>query len=145
MSAASVTFIALAGCARPDDPVERANFETSVADLRAAVCTSAGVDPADISSLGYDHSDSAYQSVRAGWVSHVAMFGITWFRTDVEEAHALWTEARPDLAAGDDWRAAGEAAHRERYPDGCLDCTRSADWCPSRSCEVCDPIPAEEP
>lgn len=143
MSRSSWDFVLFAGCARPDDPVERANFETSVADLRAAVCLEAGTSPEDISPLGYDHSNRGYRIARASWVNHVEQFGITWFRTDVEEAHAIWMAARPDLAAGDDWRAAGEAAHRGRYPAGCLTDSAGAEYAPGRSCEICTPVPDE--
>jgi hypothetical protein len=118
MSAASARFIAFAGRPRPADPAERADFETSVADLRAAVCVSAGVAIEDISPLGYDHSDAAYARVRAGWVRHIGQWGITMFDCHVDEAFALWQAARPDLAAGDDWRAAGVAAHKDACPDG---------------------------
>ena len=118
MSAASVRFIVFAGQPRPADPVERADFETSVADLRAAVCVSAGVATEDISPLGYDHSDAGYARVRAGWVSHIRQWGIALFDGHVGEAFALWQAARPDLVAGDDWREAGAQAHRAAYPDG---------------------------
>jgi hypothetical protein len=118
MSAASVRFIAFAGRPRPADPVERADFETSVADLRAAVCISAGVAIGDISPLGYDHSDAGYARVRTSWVRHLEQWGYTLFDSYVDEAFALWQAARPDLAAGDNWRAAGVAAHKVAYPDG---------------------------
>lgn len=106
--------------ARPPtgDPVADADQATKMADLRAAVCISAGVAIDDISPLGYDHSDAGYARVRAGWVSHIRQWGITMFDCHVEGAFALWQAARPDLAAGDDWREAGAAAHSAAYPDG---------------------------
>jgi cytochrome c5 len=51
-------------------------------------------------------------------VRHIAQWGITLFDCHVDDAFALWQEARPDLAAGDDWRAAGAAAHKAACPDG---------------------------
>lgn len=129
MSEASWKFVVFAGGARPRDPVALADFETSVADLRAAVCLEAGVSPDDISPLGYDHSEAAYERVRLSWVRHIEQFGLTMFRTDVEDAQALWLAARPDLARGDDWRAAGAAAHKAANPAGRCFRTERADIC----------------
>jgi hypothetical protein len=135
MSAASARFIAFAGRARPADPVERADFETSVADLRAAICLEGGVAARDISPLGYDHSDAGYADVRAGWVSHIRQWGYTMFDCHVDEAFALWQAARPDLTAGEDWRAVGAQAHRAAYPaGGCFYGDR---------CVICHPVPEE--
>lgn len=98
---------------------------TTLADARAALCLACGVPPGFISPLGYDHTDRGYAAVRASWVHHIEGFG---FRlpvgddpafADVTAAHAVWAEARPDLAVGDDWLAAGWEAHERRYPDGC--------------------------
>lgn len=118
MSSSSVRFVLFAGRRRPADPVALADFETSAADLRAAVCLEAGVSPADISPLGYDNSDAAYGRVRAGWMSHVEQWGITLHDHHLAEAHGLWLAARPELATGDDWHAEGSKLHREAYPDG---------------------------
>jgi hypothetical protein len=118
MSTASLRFVVFAGRKRPADPVALADFGTAVADLRAAVCLEAGVDQADISSLGYDHSNAAYERVRAGWVSHIRQWGITLHDHSLTEAYGLWLAARPDLATGDDWRADGAKLHREAYLDG---------------------------
>lgn len=116
MSAASVRLVVNA---RPltGDPVADASHATTMADLRAAVCISAGVSVDDISPLGYDHSDAGYACVRAGWVAHIRQWGITMFDCHVDEAFALWQDARPDLAAGDDWREAGSQAHKAAHPD----------------------------
>lgn len=134
MSAASVRLVVNARL-RTGDPVTDANQATIMADLRAAVCISAGVAVDDISPLGYDHSDAGYARVRAGWVSHIGQWGITMFDCHVGDAFALWQEARPDLAAGDDWREAGVQAHKAAYPDGgCFYGER---------CVVCSPLPEE--
>lgn len=133
MSASSARFVAFAGRQRPADPVARADFVTSVADLRAAVCLEAGVDPADIGSLGFDYSNAAYARVRRSWVGHIGQFGLTLFDSGLEQAFAIWQGIRPDLTAGDDWRAAGAEAHKERYVDGCG----------REACVVCFPLPEE--
>jgi hypothetical protein len=118
MSRSSAEFVLFAGRKRPADPVERADFETTMADLRAAVCLEAGVAPEFIDSRGYDISDKSYARARASWVRHIRQWGINLFRTDVEEAFALWQDSRPDLAEGDDWREAGAQAHKAVYPGG---------------------------
>jgi hypothetical protein len=106
--------------ARPPtgDPVADADHAAMMADLRAAVCISAGVAIDDISPLGYDHSDAGYVRVRSGWVRHIEQWGISMFDCHVGDAFALWQAARPDLTAGDDWREVGARAHRAAYPDG---------------------------
>jgi hypothetical protein len=120
---------------RTGDPVTDADQQTSMADLRAAVCIEAGVAIGDISPLGYDHSDRGYSSVRASWVRHIGQWGITLFDEHAEEAFALWQKARPDLAEGDDWREAGAQAHKDAYPDGgCFYGDR---------CVICSPVPEE--
>jgi hypothetical protein len=141
-----VAFVVFAGRARPADPVARADFETSVADLRAAVCIEAGVAPEDISPLGYDNSDAAYARVRAGWVRHIEQFGVAMFDRGVEWAHGLWLDARPDLAVGDDWHAEGEKLHRARYPLGCWHGRENVACypAPAGSCVICCPVPEED-
>lgn len=134
MSGASVRLVVNA---RPPtgDPVADANHATTMADLRAAVCISAGVAIDDISPLGYDHSDAGYARVRASWVHHIGQWGITMFDCHVDDAFALWADARPDLTAGDDWREAGVKTHQVAYPDGgCFYGDR---------CVICSPLPEE--
>jgi hypothetical protein len=106
---------------------------TTQADARAAVCLAAGVHPDYISSLGYDHSDRSYASVRSSWVRHIEQWGLRvplWgdvADSDVMWAYGLWLEGRPDLAEGDDWLAAGWEAHERMYPAGCG----------NQSCDLC--------
>jgi hypothetical protein len=131
---ASLRLMALARPAT-GDPVADTERAAAMTAARAAVCIAAGVAIEDISADGYDHSAAAYADVRAGWVRHIAQWGITLFDCKVDEAFALWQEARPGLAAGDDWRAAGMAAHRAACPDGsgcfygedCVIC-HAGDW-----------------
>lgn len=133
MSESSWNFVIFAGAERPADPVARGDFETSVADLRAAVCLEAGVDPADISPLGYDHSAAAYERVRASWTDHIGQFGLSMFDSSPEQVLAIWREIKPGLARGDDWRAEGSRLHKERYAG---DCGRE-------TCVICFPLPEE--
>lgn len=111
------------------------DWKTSRADARAALSLAHGVPAAFIDSLGYDITDAAYADVRASWVCQIAMFGwhghFDWPQLDT--AHGYWLEARPDLAAGDDWFADGWAAHLARYPDGQCDPH-------GPQCEICQPF-----
>lgn len=78
----------------------------TIADARAAVCLASGTHPDDISPLGYDTSDRAYQTVRDSWRSLAAQnWSEDYDRPEYEAVHALWVRLRPDLAVGDDWLA----------------------------------------
>jgi hypothetical protein len=123
-------------------PLEIADQQTSMADARIALNLACGVPVEMISSMGYDNTDEAYASVRAGWVRHVGQFGREqmpppWLRDDLARAHGLWMEARPDLADGDDWLAAGTAAHLAAWPDKCPRVLRGG-------CGICDPVTEED-
>jgi hypothetical protein len=133
VSWASVRLVCLS---QPDDPVERADWRTSQADLRTAICLDSGVALEDISPLGYDHSDNGYQRVRASWVRHIEQFGLGMFDRNPAQVLELWQGFRPDLAAGDDWAAEGAGLHRRRYPGG--------EGCMLRDCAACDPSLALE-
>jgi hypothetical protein len=112
--------------ARDDgDPVTAADRRTSMADARAALCLAHGVDPADITPLGYDHTPAAYERVRESWVAHIAGFG--W--RDLTDAPHL-AAARgywAGFTAGDNWLNAGWERHLTR-PDRC-----------PRPCDICQP------
>lgn len=83
-----------------------ADRRTSIADARAALCLASGTNPDDISRLGYDTSDRAYQIARTSWREYAANhWSEDYVRPKYEEAHALWVRLRPDLATGDDWLA----------------------------------------
>lgn len=90
---------------------------TDMDDARIALCVAMGVDLEDIDpSTGHDISRRSYESSRDSWVGHIAQFG--W--SDLYDGPVLaevmerWTARRPQYTAGDDWKAAGIAAHRGR-------------------------------
>lgn len=87
---------------------------------RTAMCLAAGVDPADIEpGTGYDLSRYGYERVRESWIDLIKMHGHNeqYGRPDLRKAFGYWAERRPEWTAGDDWEAAGLAAHRA-YWDG---------------------------
>ena len=137
MSPVTAATLRLMAAARPltGDPVADADHQTTMADLRAAICLADGMPADDIGPLGHDHSAAGYARVRASWVSHIAMFGLSMFEDGPDEVLTMWRGIQPGLAAGDDWRSAGGAAHKERY-DG-ADCGRE-------TCVVCFPLPDED-
>lgn len=117
------------------NPVADADHQTTMADLRAAVCLAAGVDPADIGPLGHDYSSDGYARVRQSWMHHIGQWGIAMFDNSLSDVTALWQAARPDLTAGDDWREAGAQLHKAAYPaGGCFYGDR---------CVICFPVPGE--
>lgn len=115
------------------NPVADADHQTTMADLRAAVCLAGGIDPDDIGSLGHDHSAAGYALVRASWVDHIEQFGLTLFDSACASVLAEWREIQPELARGDDWQAEGSLAHKRRYAG---DCGRE-------TCVICFPVPEE--
>ncbi|MFI2673881.1 hypothetical protein ACH5AU_30715 [Streptomyces albidoflavus] len=103
--------------ARSSDP-DRA---TSMADARIALCVESGVDMDDIDpASGYNHSRSSYERARFSWVDLVRQHGASplYEVPDIERAHGLWVEKRPEFAEGDDWLASGLHAHREFIAEG---------------------------
>jgi hypothetical protein len=98
-----------------------ADKRTSMADSRIALAVARGVAMDDIDpASGYDYSRNAYATVRASWVLFLRDNGWSEFhdkqgRTDPESTVAKWAEHRPEFLAGDDWLAAGIAAHRDRH------------------------------
>jgi hypothetical protein len=120
---------------RTGDAVADADHQTTMADLRAAICLAAGVSPDEIGPLGHDHSARGYANVRQSWMRHVEQWGITMFDDTMSDVIAIWQKARPDLTAGDDWREAGAKTHQAAYPDGgCFYGDR---------CVICSPLPEE--
>lgn len=73
------------------------------------------IDPAS----GYNYSRDAYDRCRASWVLFIRDNGWSAFYDrpgiGLERAIANWAEHRPEFLAGDDWLAAGIAAHRARH------------------------------
>lgn len=99
-------------------PEQVADRKTSMADARIALCVAAGnsIDDIDPSS-GYSMSHSSYESVRHSWISSMRYHGFNddYEREALDKALAFWTERRPQYLDGDDWLAAGTAAHREYW------------------------------
>jgi hypothetical protein len=113
------------------DPDQR----TSMADSRIALCLKRGVAMDDIDpASGYDRSRNAYDHSRASWVLFLKEWGFSdiYDREPLEKAFASWTRCRPQFTAGDDWLAAGTAAHRAYWaPRG--------GPCPRQTCDLCTP------
>jgi hypothetical protein len=113
---------------------------TSMNDARIALCIERGVALEDIDpTTGHDWSRRGYDHVRASWVSTVKYHGLTdgYLQADLRDAYARWAERRPEFAAGDDWEAAADAAHRA-YWDG-----ETGRLCGVDGCVSCYPLPAE--
>lgn len=115
-----------------------ADQRTSMADARIALCLKQGVAMDDIDpSSGYNHSRPAYDRARASWVGLIEQHGFSEFydREPMEKAYANWTAHRPQFTAGDEWLAAGTAAHRTYWATFGRACNRE-------TCDICAPSPA---
>lgn len=91
---------------------------TSMCDARTALALSLGTSADDIDpSSGYSMSRRSYDSVRHSWVSSIKYHGFSaiYEQDSLVKAFAYWTERRPQFTDGDDWLAAGLAAHREYW------------------------------
>jgi hypothetical protein len=87
---------------------------TNMNDARIALCFAMGVDPEDIDpSSGHHIGRSAYENSRTSWVDHIAQFGWSDYYDGPALAEVMerWAARRPQFTAGDDWKAAGIAAH----------------------------------
>lgn len=114
------------------DPDKR----TSMADARIALNIARGVDTDDIDpSTGYDHSRAAYDESRHSWVWNIKQHGFsdTYDRPHLERHRANWAAHRPNFIAGDDWLAAGIAAHRAYWSGIDHPCNTQA------PCDICQP------
>ncbi|MGV9891759.1 hypothetical protein [Streptomyces sp. NPDC003395] len=99
-------------------PEQVADREQSMVDARIALCIAQGVALDDIDpSSGYSMSRSSYEAVRHSWISSMRYHGFNdeYERESFDEALAFWAERRPQYLDGDDWLAAGLAAHREYW------------------------------
>lgn len=99
-------------------PEQVADRKTSMADARIALCAAQGTALDDIdASSGYSMSRSSYGSVRHSWISSMRYHGFNdeYDREALDKALAFWAERRPQYLDGDDWLAAGMAAHREYW------------------------------
>jgi hypothetical protein len=127
--AAMLRLMALVPSELPFDPAELADWQTSMADARTALCLAGGVPERYITAAGYDITDRSYYSVRASWVRHITQWGWSsqYDGPALDRALGTWRKSRPDLADGDDWLAAGTLAHKLR----CSGC------CDRPSCDLC--------
>ncbi|MCX4911835.1 hypothetical protein [Streptomyces sp. NBC_00878] len=91
---------------------------TSLADAQIALSAARGVSLDDIDPFsGYSTSRRAYGAVRHSWISLIKFHGFNdgYDQQPLDEALAWWAERRPQYLDGDDWLAAGMAAHREYW------------------------------
>lgn len=110
-------------------PTEAADQFTSMCDARTALTLNLGTSTNDIDpTTGHNISRRGYETVRESWISLIANtgFNAAYPQTAPNKALAYWSERRPDLTAGDDWLAAGLAAHREAYQGVELGCGRQS-------------------
>lgn len=91
------------------------DYRTSMADFRIALGLAQGralddIDPAS----GYSMSRASYDAARHSWISLMKFHGFNpdYDQEPLDKAIAYWAERRPQYLAGDDWLAAGLAAHR---------------------------------
>jgi hypothetical protein len=127
--AAMLRLMSLVPSVLPVDPAELADWHTSMADARTALCLAGGVPERYITAAGYDITDRSYASVRASWVRHIAQWGWSsqYDGPALASAFGFWREARADLAEDGEWFAAGLEEHHVRY-SGC---------CDRPSCDLC--------
>lgn len=104
-----------------DDLVAYADWQTTMADARTALCLACGVPPERITAGGFDITDRSYQNVRRSWVRHIEQWGYSdlFDGPRLLSAFATWQTGRPDLTTTDAWLPDGVAGHRMLYPDGC--------------------------
>lgn len=99
----------------PEQIVDR---RTSLADAQIALCVAREVPLDDIDPFsGYSMTRSAYDAARHSWISLIKFHGFNddYDQQPLGEALAWWAERRPQYLAGDDWLAAGMAAHRDYW------------------------------
>jgi hypothetical protein len=107
---------------------------TSMADARIALCVARGVDMDDIDpASGYNYSRDAYNRARESWVWNIKQHGFNsaYDEPPLQRAMANWASHRPDFIAGDDWLAAGRAAHRAHWANAAVTCNFTGD------CDIC--------
>lgn len=99
-------------------PEQVADRRTSLADARIALCVATGNPLDDIDpSSGNSTSRSSYEATRHSWVSSMRYHGFNdeYDREALDKARTFWSERRPHYLDGDDWLAAGMAAHSEYW------------------------------
>lgn len=108
-------------------PVGETDRYTSMCDARTALALSLGTSLDDIDpTSGYSMSRRSYESVRRSWISSIKYHGFSaiYEQEALDKAVAYWAERRPQHLDGDDWLAAGMAAHREYWQSVDLACNR---------------------
>lgn len=108
----------------PEQIVDR---RTSLADAQIALSVAHGVALDDIDPFsGYSMSRRACDAARRSWLSFIKFQGFSedYDRQPLDKTLAWWVERRPQYLAGDDWLAAGMAAHREYWQRPGFACNR---------------------
>ena len=108
-------------------PVGEADRYTSMCDARTALALSIGTSIDDIDpASGYSMSRRSYEVDRHSWIASIKSHGFSaiYEQEDLNKAVAFWVERRPQYLDGDDWLAAGMAAHREYWQSIGRDCNR---------------------
>jgi hypothetical protein len=110
-------------------PERIVDHRTAMADARIALCVVQGntlddIDPAS----GYSMSQASYDATRQSWISSMKFHGFNpeYDQTPLDKAIAYWAERRPQYLAGDDWLAAGLAAHRDYWQAIGHSCSRGS-------------------
>lgn len=101
-------------------PTAEADRRTSTADARIALCLARGVAMDDIDpASGYDLSRRAYDAARQSWIDVIEGRGLSegYTRLRLDRAFDYWAKRRSGFTDGDDWAAAGLAAHRAYWDD----------------------------
>ncbi|MFE3678740.1 hypothetical protein [Streptomyces griseus] len=96
-------------------PEQIVDYRTSMADFRIALCLAQGNALDDIDpTTGYSTSRASYDNARTSWISFMKFHGFNpdYNQAPLNKAIAYWAERRPQYLAGNDWLAAGLAAHR---------------------------------
>lgn len=99
-------------------PERIVDYRTSMADARIALCVAMGNTFDDIDpTSGYSTSRTSYDNARTSWIRSIKSHGFNamYEEAPLAKARAFWAERRPQYLVGDDWLAAGLAAHSARW------------------------------